>query len=107
MQGTPITCHWVRTDDGLSHLIPGCWGRVHDPDAPCTCGEWSEDTARRIIRTQGTTITRLQHEAQRLRGALRQHGIPDPTGHATMTAEQYRTSRRRRALHRIINGEDA
>lgn len=99
-------CHWVRTDDGFSILVPGCWDRVHDPDAPCTCGEWSEEEARRVIKGLQHNLHRERHENQRLRAKLREAGIADqPALHdfKTATARQ-----RRRAMHMMISaaGDD-
>ena len=94
-------CHWVRDDTGMTTLIPGCWPRVHDPDADCTCGEWSEDVAREKINAMKATITRLQAENQNLRNLGRPKIIVYTEGMAdggrVLSARQ-----RRRAMHRSI-----
>lgn len=97
----PVACHWVRADDGLTVLVPGCWDRVHDPDATCTCGEWSEARAREVISGLRANITRAQYDLQRLRQAMRRAGLPDPTiatDWKALTARQ-----RRRQMHKAIN----
>lgn len=99
-------CHWVRSDQGEAILIPGCWGRVHDPDAPCTCGEWSEEEARRVIKGLRQHLYREQHENQHLRAEMRKAGIADrpaPHDFKAATARQ-----RRRAMHMMISaaGDD-
>lgn len=103
---TAPRCHWVRSTDEDGHevtiLIPGCWGRVHDPEGECTCGEWSEETARAMIRSLRAAIFRERHTTQQLRAALSLNNIADPTMPAHTTAE-YTARRRRRDLHRSIN----
>lgn len=95
-------CHWV-TSDGHLILIPGCWNRVHDPDAECTCGEWSEHTARATIRSMEASIYRERHRVQILRAELRKAGVPDPTFQPMNEAPaQYTARQRRRAMHKAI-----
>lgn len=99
---TPTPCHWVRDDAGMTMLIPGCWARVHNPDADCTCGEWSEETAREKINAMKAIIIRLQHGNQQLRAMIDRAGIPYPPieadGGRALTARQ-----RRRAMHKAIS----
>lgn len=97
-------CYWARGEDGVSILIPGCWNRVHDPDAACTCGEWDEDTARETIRGLERHVYAVRHENEKLRAVLRQTGISDPTRRYDWKAENAR--QRRRQMHLPINGED-
>lgn len=94
-------CHWVRSDQGETIMIPGCWDRVHNPDAPCTCGEWSEEEARRLIKGLRQNLYRERHESQRLRAKMREAGIADeaaPYDFKAATARQ-----RRRAMHMMIS----
>lgn len=101
----PVACHWIRGDDGFTVLIPGCWGRVHDPDAPCTCGEWSEDHAREVINGLRAHVTRARYDLQRLRQAMRQAGVPDPTMPTAYEDWKTQTARqRRRQMHKAISG---
>ncbi|SIT19851.1 hypothetical protein SAMN05421774_10843 [Gemmobacter megaterium] len=97
-------CYWAMGEDGFSILIPGCWNRVHDPDAACTCGEWDEDTARETIRGLERHVYAVRHENEKLRAILRRAGIPDPTRQYDWKAENAR--QRRRRMHLSINGED-
>lgn len=76
-EDTHTPCHWHRAEDGTTTLIPGCWGRVHDPDSDCTCGEWSEGTARETIRNMRAALYRERHRVQTLRAALRHAGLPE------------------------------
>lgn len=94
-------CHWVRSEDGFTTLIPGCWPRVHDCDAPCTCGRWSEDSAAEIIAAKTADLRRLFHQVQQLRQALARAGLPDPTSPTDYVAVQAATKRRR--LHAAIS----
>lgn len=96
----PIRCHWHREEDGTTTLIPGCWSRVHDPDAECLCGAWSEDTARQIIRSMQAAIYRERNLVQTLRAALRRAGLPDHPDMADL--REYTARQRRRAMARQI-----
>ena len=96
-------CYWVREEDGTTTLIPLCWSRVHDPDAECTCGRWSEATARASIRAMEAHIHRLRHANQKLTQALRAAGLPDPREAWLMTPKEYTARQRRRAMHQRIS----
>lgn len=99
----PNRCHWHREQDGTTILIPGCWARIHNPDADCTCGEWSEDTARKTINSMTATIHRERHTIQTLRRALHDAGVPDPTSVLGLISQKDYTARqRRKAMHRAI-----
>ena len=99
----PPRCMWHRDDDGNTVLIPGCWARVHDPDAECTCGAWSEDTARKTIRALKNTIYRERDTVQKLRNTLRAAGLPDPTYQSIRsTPADYTARQRRRDMHKAI-----
>lgn len=99
-----MPCHWARMDDGSTVLIPGCWNRVHDPYAACTCGVWDEHTARDTISGLERHVYAVRRENEKLRAILRKAGIPDPTIHYDWKAENAR--QRRRRMHLCINGED-
>lgn len=99
-----MICHWARDKNGMTFLIPGCLSRVHDPDAPCTCRDWTAETAGETIRGLQRHIHAVRHENQLLRAALRRAGVKDPTAPVDWKAETAR--QRRRTMHRIINGED-
>jgi hypothetical protein len=93
-------CQWVRDPDGTTTLIPGCWARVHDPDAECTCGEWSEETARETIRGYKHQTYRLAAHLQELESVLRKAGIKHPP----VEWWQGSTARaKRRAMHKAIS----
>ena len=94
-------CHWVHTQDGRATLIPGCWSRVHDPEAECLCGVWSEDAAAEVIKGLRARLFREIHRAQQLQAALDQAGVQYP-GSTRETPAQYTARRRRRALHKAI-----
>jgi hypothetical protein len=97
---TVAACHWHRAEDGTTTLIPGCWPRIHDPDAECLCGRWSEGTAREIIKGLRNTIYRMGGDIQRMRLALHAAGLPD---HARIFDPKAHTARqRRRAMHKAI-----
>ena len=98
----PDRCHWIREEDGVTILIPGCWPRVYDPDATCLCGEWSEDEARSVIRSLKRKVMHLARDTERLRRALHMAGIDDPTTPTDWQAESARQARRR--MHLAING---
>ncbi|MEW2434340.1 hypothetical protein AB0952_09165 [Streptomyces caniferus] len=39
-------CYWVHEPDGTRWLVPGCMGRVHDPDIDsCDCPNLAEELA--------------------------------------------------------------
>lgn len=101
-------CYWVRGEDGTTTLIPICWSRVHDPDADCTCGEWSEATARETIKGLKRQLYRMAHANQRLARAIKDGGLPDPTaGDWRMTPKDYTARRKRLEMHRRINGAES
>lgn len=94
-------CHWHRDADGNTTLIPGCWSRVHDPDAECLCGTWSEETARETITALKAKITLLCVEQQRLVAALRAVGVSE---HPSLFDPAAHTARRRwKAMHKFIS----
>lgn len=96
----PIRCYWTCEEDGTTTLIPGCWSRVHNPHADCLCTLWSEDTARRTIRSMEAAIYRERNNVQVLRAALRRAGLPD---HPEMAdTRQLSARQRRRAMHKAI-----
>lgn len=96
------SCHWLF-QDGHMVLIPGCWSRVHDPEADCMCGEWSEDIARAEIRSMRAAIYRERHTVQTLRAAIRSAGLPDPTFQPmSETRANYTARQRRREMHKAI-----
>ncbi|MFF4409749.1 hypothetical protein [Streptomyces sp. NPDC001404] len=33
----PAGCYWWTDPNGDLCLMPGCWARVHEPDAECIC----------------------------------------------------------------------
>lgn len=99
-----MKCHWVKLEDGQFALIPGCWDRVHNPEAECTCGQWSASQARQIIKNMRSHIYLARHENQILRTALRAAGLPSPDTLPDWTTLQAR--QRRRAMHRAISGDD-
>ena len=94
-------CYWVHTQDGPATLIPGCWGRVHDPAADCTCGKWSEETASETIAAQKKDLYHLGHQIQQLRQALKLAGIADPTTPTDWRAVN--AAQRKRRFHRAIS----
>ena len=98
-------CHWVKSEDGTCVLIPGCWARVHDPDADCTCGEWSEASERQTIRSMKASVFRERATVQALRAELRKAGLTDPTlmHPAWASPENYTARKRRRAMHKAIS----
>ena len=96
-------CYWVREEDGTTTLIPLCWSRVHDPDAECTCGRWSESTARASIRAMEAQIYRLRHANQQLAQTLRAAGLPDPREAIWTRPKDYTARQRRRAMHQRIS----
>ena len=98
---TEARCYWHRGDDGHTTLIPGCWARAINPDAQCTCGKWSEETAAATIAAYKTEAYHLRHQIQQLRQALARAGIADPTNPTdwrTVNAAQ-----RKRRFHRAIS----
>ena len=97
-------CHWHRAEDGTTTLIPGCWGRVHDPDAECTCRAWSEDTARESLRNMQAAVYRERHLVQTLRAALRNAGLPEYPGDTSIgrNPKDYTARQHRRAMHQAI-----
>jgi hypothetical protein len=100
-------CYWHREEDGTTILIPHCWSRVHDPDAECTCTEWSEATARETLVAMKDHLQRMTLANQKLAQALRAAGLPDPTlGAWSMSGKEYTARQRRRAMHRRINAAD-
>lgn len=100
---TEARCYWTKDGDGSAVLIPGCWARVHDPDAPCTCGEWSEETARETIKALRARLYHFGHIIQTTRQALKAAGVPDPTMAEILGPKEYTARRRRKALHQRIN----
>jgi len=97
-------CHWVHTQDGRTTLIPGCWSRVHDPEAECLCGKWSEAEAARIISGLEGCLYHERHTNHALRMALKKAGITDPTDMTlSLNLKQYTVRQRIRALHRAIS----
>ena len=92
---TSTHCYWVHTQNGHATLIPGCWARVHDPVAHCTCGKWSEDMAADEIAGNKRTIYYLRHQIQQLRQALARAGIADPTTPTDWRAANAAAKRRR------------
>lgn len=42
----PAGCYWWTDPDGALCLLPGCWARVTDPDAECTCDKLGARLAR-------------------------------------------------------------
>ena len=97
---TSTHCYWVHTQDGQTTLIPGCWARVHDPVAHCTCGKWSEETAAKCIHVYKQEVYHLHHQIQQLRQALARAGAADPTTPTDWRAVN--AAAKRRAIHAAI-----
>lgn len=100
----PVRCHWHRGIDGTTTLIPGCWARVHDPDADCLCLVWTQETAAEKIRRLQAHAIRQLATIQTLRKALRAAGITDPT--TEIDTKAYNSRRRRNAMHQRITEAD-
>ena len=96
-------CYWTKDEDGAAVLIPGCWSRVHDPEAPCTCGEWSEETARETIRALKDRVYHFGHLVQTMRKTIRAAGLPDPYDGLLLGPKEYTARQRRKAMHQRIN----
>jgi hypothetical protein len=57
-------CVWIAPseDPDARYLVPGCWERVTDWNAPCACKTTAEELAE-----AEATAQRLERELQRLR----------------------------------------
>lgn len=95
-----LPCHWHEDRDGTRYLIPGCAGRVNDPDGDgCTCPTLAEQLAEQRAAAQ-SEIAQLRRSLASCRswhdhvvGAVNAH----PAGRAIMRAAAERAEAAERA----------
>lgn len=94
----PAGCYWWTDPDGALCLLPGCWSRVADPDAECTCAT----LAARLAATERTLheLRRRQEYADRWHTALAEALDAHPAGRDIRTDAAARRDAARTTTHR-------
>ena len=109
MKPRETRCAWIAPseDPDARYLVPGCWERVQDWDAACTCKTSAEELDERDARIAEleAELDRARDRDQSLRSAVLQH--PDARGLFKQADESYREWRRKKDAVRRQNAKVA